>query len=701
MSDQDSSRKTLSIKPRAKTETTGAADEKKRVRIGARARQVAQLNRAKDLTARRSGVDSPEGESSDRRPARSERSDRFDGRGRSEGSGRSGRSDRSDRSGRSDYSNRSERPAGGAGARAGSRDGARGAQQRGGPRGESRGGPDERQHEGSRQERRPAAGQEQRQQAGSAGDRGEHRRTGSQDPRRTTRQPSARRASSKDLNPNRARSSAPQTPQIHPLHTANYDPEITGSSWDDLLEEDHKEQHDDANQTHHLAGHADHAHADRQHTNYQENQNDSDFESGYENYRGDRSHERSRHHRDEDSSDRRPRIAPQQRTSRLISDAEIFPIFAPCPMGLEEALAAELVALGYEQVRTTRAGCHFEADWWGVQRANLYSRLATRILVQLGQAPVMREDDILELAHSIEWERWFGAEHTLRVDTSAVRSPMQSLQYCNLRAKDGICDRLRDLEGARPSIDTVRPDARVHLFLSEDTATLYLDTSGESLFKRGWRLDKGEAPLRENLAAGMLALSGWDPNAALVDPFCGSGTILIEAAWIALGVPPGMTRPFGFERLRDHQARRWADLKEEAQEHILPGLEAPLVGIDINPEAIEGAQRNAERAFLAPDTIHFEVGDARDAIAPAPSGWIVTNPPYGDRLEDVDPEFWREWSANLKKEFAGWQVNAITSDHDLPKHLRLKANRRTPLFNGALDCRLFNFELVANSYRDK
>jgi putative N6-adenine-specific DNA methylase len=386
--------------------------------------------------------------------------------------------------------------------------------------------------------------------------------------------------------------------------------------------------------------------------------------------------------------------------SPIVQQNEIFSVFAPCPMGLEEALEAELDALGFDKVNRTKAGCHFMCDWWGVQRANLYSRLATRILVRVGQAPVQREDDILELSQSVPWERWFGAEHTLRVDTSAVRSPMQSLQYCNLRAKDGICDRLRDLEGERPSIDTVRPDARVHLFLSEDSATLYLDTSGESLFKRGWRFDKGEAPLRENLAAGILALSGWDPGAALLDPFCGSGTVLIEAAWIALGVPPGITRPFGFERLRDHDARAWEDLKADAQTRILPQLEAPLVGIDADPEAIEAAQRNAERAYLTEDTIRFELGDARDAVAPAATGWIVTNPPYGDRLEEQDLAFWRAWSANLKHEFTGWQASVITSDHDLPKHLRLKPQRRIPLFNGALDCRLFSFELVKNSYRD-
>ena len=386
--------------------------------------------------------------------------------------------------------------------------------------------------------------------------------------------------------------------------------------------------------------------------------------------------------------------------SHTVRHPETFKAFAPCPVGLEQALAAELTALGFEGVVETRAGVHLEVDWWGVQRANLYSRLATRILVRLAHGTVLKEDDIYDLARTVQWERWFGAEQTLRVDTSAVKSPFKSLQFCNLRAKDGICDYLRDLEGERPSIDTVRPDARVHLFLGSDTGTLYLDTSGESLFKRGWRLDKGEAPLRENLAAGLLALSGWDPEAPLMDPFCGSGTILIEAAWIALGVPPGIQRPFGFERLRHHQANRWHDLKEEARSRIKPELEIPLVGIDADPMAIEAAMRNMERAWLTEDTIQFEVGDARHAVAPAPTGWMLTNPPYGERLEEGETEFWREWSACLKKEFAGWQVNVITSDHELPSRMRLKPKRRIPIFNGALDCRLFCFDLVARSYRD-
>lgn len=403
-----------------------------------------------------------------------------------------------------------------------------------------------------------------------------------------------------------------------------------------------------------------------------------------------------------------PRQAPRVQTrprserrpgGRQARASEIFPVFTPCPHGLEEALALELQALGFDDAAADRAGCRLHADWTGIQRINLYSRLATRVLVQVSQARIQHEDDILELARNTEWERWFGAEQTLRVDTSAIRSPVKSLQYCNLRAKDGICDRLREREGSRPDIDTVRPDARVHLFLTEDTATLYLDTTGESLFKRGWRLDKGEAPIRENLAAGLLALSDWDPAEALLDPFCGSGTILIEAAWIALGVPPGVWRPFGFERLRNHDARLWRDLKDDARSRIATRLEAPLVGVDIDPAVIASARHNLERAWLTPDTIRFEVGDARNVPPPAARGWIVTNPPYGERLPGDDPELWREWSQNLKRHYSGWQVHVISSDLDLPQRMRLKPLRRRPLHNGPLDCRLFSFEMVEAGYR--
>src|SRR5690606_12378891 len=223
--------------------------------------------------------------------------------------------------------------------------------------------------------------------------------------------------------------------------------------------------------------------------------------------------------------------------------------------------------------------------------------------------------------------------------------------------------------------------------------------TGESLFKRGWRLDKGEAPIRENLAAGLLALADWDPAQALLDPFCGSGTILIEAAWIALGVPAGIWRPFGFERLRNHDARHWRDLQEDARSRIATRLDAPLVGVDLDPAVIDAARQNVERAWLTPDTIRFEVGDARTVQPPAEQGWIVTNPPYGERLPGDEPELWREWSQNLKKNYSGWQVHVISSDLDLPQRMRLKPLRRRPLHNGPLDCRLFSFEMVESGYR--
>jgi len=339
--------------------------------------------------------------------------------------------------------------------------------------------------------------------------------------------------------------------------------------------------------------------------------------------------------------------------------------------------------------------------------ANLHSRLATRILVQVAHAPVARENDILALATATPWERWFGPEHRLRVDTSAIHSPMQSLHYCNLRAKDGICDRLRAREGARPDIDTVRPDARVHLFLSHDAATLYLDTSGESLFKRGWRLDKGAAPLRENLAAGLLALSGWQPGAPLLDPFCGSGTLAIEAAGMALNIPPALNRPLGFERLRGHDVQRWQEIKDEARAGIRTELAAPIIGSDIDPHAIATARSNLQRAGIAPDAVHFHVADARivpataPESAPASAGWIVTNPPYGERLDVTDDALWRDWASVLKRHYAGWQVAIISNDPSLPQRLRLKPRLRTPVHNGALDCRLFQFDLVAAGYRQR
>jgi putative N6-adenine-specific DNA methylase len=414
-------------------------------------------------------------------------------------------------------------------------------------------------------------------------------------------------------------------------------------------------------------------------------------------------------------SSQRPNDAPQKPSGHVVTPAkqrrsnqakhlsrrpgeiELFSFFASCPRGLEAVLAEELIAIGLDNVGAAQAGCHFTGNWQDGWRANLYSRIATRILARLAHAPVRCEDDIRRLALATDWQRWFGAEHTLRVDTSAIRSPMKSLQYCNLLVKDAICDRLRDAEGQRPSIDTVRPDARVHLFLTHDSATLYLDMSGESLFKRGWRLDKAEAPIRENLAAGMLALSGWTPEKPLMDPFCGSGTILIEAAWMALNIPPGINRPFAFERLRVHDREGWQNMREEATQAILPECNTKLTGSDISVHALDAARANAKRAHLPPGVITWEQISATNLQPNSDSGLIVTNPPYGERLE-LDNTFMQQWASQLKHHYAGWTAFVISADLELPSTMRLKAKRRTPLFNGALECRLFMFDMVASQY---
>jgi len=381
--------------------------------------------------------------------------------------------------------------------------------------------------------------------------------------------------------------------------------------------------------------------------------------------------------------------------------------FATCPRGLEQPLAAELRAIGARVDAVSAAGVAFSGDRAIGYLANLHSRIASRVLLRLASGRYRGDDDLYRLATRCEWERYFDASMTLRVDVSAIRSPLRSLNFATLRVKDGIVDRFRARTGERPSIDTERPQVRVYAFMLEREATLYLDLSGEPLFKRGWRADrddKGEAPLKENLAAGLIALSGWTPGTPLADPFCGSGTILIEAGQIAAGIAPGLSRGFGFEALLDHDAALWAGLRADAVRRVQAGAAraraAPIAGSDADPRAIEQARRNAQRAGLAPDALALRCCDVLQARAPGPApGVVVTNPPYGERLElraaGSPDAAWGEVGRVLKREFAGWKVFVLTSDARLPAHLGMKEKRRAPLYNGAIECRLFGFEIFA------
>ncbi|MGH8622041.1 MAG: THUMP domain-containing class I SAM-dependent RNA methyltransferase [Burkholderiales bacterium] len=376
--------------------------------------------------------------------------------------------------------------------------------------------------------------------------------------------------------------------------------------------------------------------------------------------------------------------------------------FASCPRGLEQVLAAELAALGAREVSTVEGGASFGGDLALCYAANLESRVASRVLRQVGQARYRSEHDIFDAARALPWAPLFDVGRTIRVNISAIKSPVRSLDFVTLRVKDAVCDVFRAAAGRRPDVDTASPDVRIHVFLTRDEATFYLDTSGEALFKRGWRTAVGEVPLRENLAAGILRLAGWREPAPLFDPMCGSGTFLVEAAMMALAVAPGLDRTFGFERLADYDAKLWRVLREQARARRRQAGRFPIYGSDKSGAAVAMARENLAAAGLA-DAVELKQMDVLDGRPPAPAGIMVMNPPYGERIGD-DAElaaFYPRLGDALKQRYTGWTACILTADLRLPKLIGLKASRRTPLYNGALECRLFEFRLVAGSMRRK
>ncbi|MCX7815491.1 MAG: THUMP domain-containing protein [Tepidimonas ignava] len=394
-------------------------------------------------------------------------------------------------------------------------------------------------------------------------------------------------------------------------------------------------------------------------------------------------------------------------------------LYLNAPGGAAELLAHEtatLTGLPLAALDVQRSGVALRADWDAVMRLNLHSRIAQRVLVQLGQAPYRSEDDVYAAAASVPWEDWFTHRHTIKVEVTAQRSPLRSVQFAALRVKDAVCDRLRQRCGARPSVDTARPDVRLHLHLQAERLTLLLDTSGEPLFKRGWREDKGDAPLKETLAAAVLAATGYTAACAagdpppLVDPFCGSGTLPIEAAQIALGMAPGRARRFAFERLLPHDAARWQALREAARaaERAWDGSRGPLAwGSDVAFRMVDFARRNAVRAGVAA-AVELRGGDALQRQPPTSTpGLLVLNPPYGERIgaagvagalgADV---FFERLAAHWKTHWGGWTAWILSADRDLPRRLRLQASRRIVLFNGPIECRLMRFDLQARNAKN-
>ncbi len=412
-------------------------------------------------------------------------------------------------------------------------------------------------------------------------------------------------------------------------------------------------------------------------------------------------------------------------------------LFLPCAAGVEEFLLQEvqhITGLGGQAVQKRRGGVALNGAWRDVMLLNLHSRLAQRVLVLLSYTEYRNEQDLYRAASEVAWEAWFTPRQSIKVEVTAQHSPLTSLNFAALKVKDAVCDRFRvKANGVRPDVDTQWPDVRIFAHLTTDGCSLYIDTSGEPLFKRGWREDKGEAPLKETLAAAMLAASGWLAGEGdlppLYDPCCGSGTIAIEAAQMACNIAAGSGRRFAFEHYLPFAHHVWDAIKKEAKEAEVTratGQKPIIFGSDVAFRMVDFAQRNAQRAGVA-DLIEFRGGDALQRLPPCDQpGVMLVNPPYGERIEVAgvagarraggreqaqvasqgsaggeDGAFFNQLSAHWKKNYPGWTAWVLTPDLKLPGKMRLKESRRVPMWNGPLECRLFRFDMVQGSARSK
>ena len=440
----------------------------------------------------------------------------------------------------------------------------------------------------------------------------------------------------------------------------------------------------------------------------------SDQETGgRQAYRQERSRRKSPPAGPEQAAHEATRKPPREARSR--AKAVRIQFFAPCPRGLEAELAKELESLGALECLSGSGGVAFQGDIALAWKVNLWSRLAVRVLQQVASGTYRNEDDLYLSALKLPWPEWFSHEHTIAVRTVAHASPLTSLNFATLRIKDAVCDRFRQDDLPRPDVDSREPHVPILLYLERDQYTLYLDLSGPPLNRRGYRVDPAPAPLNENLAAGLLKLAGWTPDVPLLDPMMGGGTLLLEAAMIALNRAPGLKRHFTFENLISFDKVEWARLRKTAQAEALDKRQLAIYGCDIDPRMVEAAHRNLRAAGLD-ECVLIDEGDVLAVPAPEAAGIIVSNPPYGVRLGvgqgasapqpargEVRPEdfaaFYQGLGDALKQRFTGWTAFLLSADPELPRHIGLKSGRRTPLYNGPLECRLYEYRLVAGSHR--
>ncbi len=378
-----------------------------------------------------------------------------------------------------------------------------------------------------------------------------------------------------------------------------------------------------------------------------------------------------------------------------------FSLFATTAKGIEPLLVQELSSLpGVSNVRLGRAGATFEGSLEVAYRACLWSRTANRILLPLKSFSAPHPEKLYGGVKSIKWTDHLSSKNTIAVDFSSSRSQITHTHFGALKVKDAIVDQLRSVQGSRPSVDPARPDVRINVYLHEDQATVSIDLSGDSLHRRGYRKAGVPAPLKENLAAAMVLSTLWPKKyqeLAFLDPMCGSGTLPIEAAMIALDYAPGLKRDYyGFLRWKGHSAEVWKRLLEEAQSRVIQDKKKfpKIVGYDADFRAVRVALQNSEQAGLT-KAVHFEKRDFSECTAIAEKGILVVNPPYGERLGELEQlkTLYKQMGDSFKHKFKGWEAHIFTGSKDLSKSVGLKTSQRVILFNGAMECRLLKYEM--------
>jgi len=370
---------------------------------------------------------------------------------------------------------------------------------------------------------------------------------------------------------------------------------------------------------------------------------------------------------------------------------------AVVPPGLESAAASELTALGCQAVSPLLRAVRFQSDLAGFYRLHLQARLPFRLLRQLTHFPCRSKDELYDgVQRAVDWSRWLPPGTTFRVDATGTAPGLNHSHYSALQVKNALVDLQRQQWGARSSVDLDDPDLALHLHLGGGEASLSLDGSGGSLHRRGYRAAMGLAPLKENLAAGLIALTGWDGTVPLADPLCGSGTLLIEAARLALGLAPGLGRRFALERWPDFDPQLWQREREAAAALPLASGKTmpPTVGMEQDPVVLEQARSNAQAADVA-RALDLRLGDCRDFQPPPGPGILVCNPPYGERIGERDAlePLYADLGRMVKERCSGWSLWLLSGNPELTGALKMKASRRMPISNGGIDCRWLHYEI--------